>query len=393
MGSASTELLRLALVVEAAERCQAPDEAAYWLLKWLNHSLTLPVSATGASPLMAQNTLSPFASLDVILGRLRPAKANVVFAALSRFAAQDWLVGSYLMVLTAAVLLGDGPRRSIALTMLLVDSAIYWGCMLVARSDVGARLRPVADLLYRFALIGGVVATFLQLHYILPAASHVGLDAQIYHLDLAVFGFEPSMSWDRYVTPATTEWFSFFYYSYFFILSLFVIPMGLFERRVRILSELSFGLLFVVCVGHCLYLLVPGRGPYLHLGGQFQHSLSGGFWWPLVSKAVTSVDGSLRTDIFPSLHTACPTFLTLFSFRNRAHKPYRYIWPVAAFFTSQIILATMFLRWHYLADICAGLTLATTAFLLSSRVVRAEARDRVARSLGAVWRPLFVQPR
>ena len=101
-----------------------------------------------------------------------------------------------------------------------------------------------------------------------------------------------------------------------------------------------------------------------------------------------SVDGALRTDIFPSLHTACPTFLTLFAFRNRAHAPYRYIWPVAALFTSQIILATMFLRWHYLADICAGLTLATVAFLLSSRVVRAEARDRIARSLGPVWRPL-----
>jgi hypothetical protein len=164
--------------------------------------------------------------------------------------------------------------------------------------------------------------------------------------------------------------------------------MALFERRLRITSELSFGLLFVVCVGHTLYVLVPGRGPYLHLEGHFQNALVGGFWWPLVARTVRSVDGALRTDIFPSLHTACPTFLTLFAFRNRAHAPYRYVWPVAALFTSQIILATMFLRWHYLADICAGLTLATVAFLLSSRVVRAEGRDRTARSLGPVWRPL-----
>ena len=342
---------------------------------------------------MAQSTLPPFASLRVVLDRVRPAPTSFVLRSLSRFAAQDWMVGSYLMVLSFAVLLGHGPRRSTAIPMMLIDSVIFWGCMLIARSDVPQRFRIVADLLYRFALIGAVVATFLQLHYILPAAGNLGLDAKIYALDLSVFGFEPSMSWDRYVTRATTEWFSFFYYSYFFILCLFVVPMGIFERRTRILSELSFGLLLVVCVGHCLYLLIPGRGPYLHFAGQFQHQLSGGFWWPLVSKAVTSVDGSLRTDIFPSLHTACPTFLTLFSFRNRAHRPYRYIWPVAAFFTSQIILATMFLRWHYLADICAGLTLATTAFLVSSRVVRSEARDRVVHDLGAVWRPLFGQPR
>jgi hypothetical protein len=343
---------------------------------------------------MSQTLLSPLSSLRDALERVRlERRSSVAVRALSRFAAQDWMVASYLMFLTVAVLIGSGPRRPTAVVMVLADSAIFWACMLIARSDVlrtvwQGRLRIVGELLYRVALIGGVIATFLQLHYILPTASHLALDAQIYRLDLAVFGVEPSVAWDRFVMPATTEWFSFFYYSYFFILCLFVVPMALFERRARITSELSFGLLFVVCVGHTLYVLVPGRGPYLHLEGHFQHALTGGFWWPLVARTVRSVDGALRTDIFPSLHTACPTFLTLFAFRNRAHAPYRYVWPVAALFTSQIILATMFLRWHYLADICAGLTLATVAFLLSSRVVRAEARDRVARSLGPVWRPL-----
>ena len=344
---------------------------------------------------MSQTLLSPLASIRDALERVRlERRSNVAVRTLSRFAAQDWMVASYLMFLTVAVLIGSGTRRPTAVAMILVDSAIFWACMLLARSDVlrsmwGGRFGTVGELLYRVGLIGGVIATFLQLHYILPTASHLALDAQIYRLDLAVFGFEPSVSWDRFVTPGTTEWFSFFYYSYFFILCLFVVPMALFERRARITSELSFGLLFVVCVGHTLYVLVPGRGPYLHLGGHFQHALAGGFWWPLVARTVRSVDGALRTDIFPSLHTACPTFLTLFAFRNRAHAPYRYVWPVAALFTSQIILATMFLRWHYLADICAGLSLATAAFVLSSRVVRAEGRDRMARSLGPVWRPLM----
>ena len=318
----------------------------------------------------------------------RRARTLGALGTLERLAAQDWLVASYLMVLTVAVLMGSGPRRSAAIGMLVVDSVAFWAAMIFARGRFG-QPRVLADLVYRVGLIGSVIATFLQLHYILPTVSHVVLDASIYRLDLAVFGFEPSVSWDRFVSPRTTEWFSFFYYSYFFILCAFVVPMGLFERRVRVLSELSFGLLFVVCVGHCLYILVPGRGPYAELAPHFQHSLSGGFWWPLVVKTVSSVDGALRTDIFPSLHTACPTFLTLFCFRNRALRPYRYVWPVAALFTSQIILATMFLRWHYLADVCAGLTLATLGFLLSSRVVRSEARARETRALGAVWRPLF----
>jgi hypothetical protein len=111
-----------------------------------------------------------------------------------------------------------------------------------------------------------------------------------------------------------------------------------------------------------------------------------------VKSAVDSVGGGgggTRTDIFPSLHTACPTFLTLFTFRNRAVRPYRYVWPVTAFFTSQIILATMFLRWHYLLDVFAGLTLATVAFLVSRALPAMEARARLARGSGPVWRPLF----
>jgi hypothetical protein len=316
---------------------------------------------------------------------------------LSSFAAQDWLVASYMLVLLVGVLRGAGPRREAALAYVLADCAVFVVCMAVARSGPRAGgWRLAGDALYRIGLIGVVVGSFLQLHLILPTVSPRILDGSIYQLDLAVFGFEPAMSWDRFVTPATTEWFSFFYYSYFFILCAYLLPMALFERRLRILSELSIGLLFVVCVGHSLYLAVPGVGPHAYLQGQFQHELSGGFWWPTVKAAVTSVggmDGASRKDIFPSLHTACPTFLTLFTFRNRAHRPYRYVWPVTAFFTSQIILATMFLRWHYLLDVIAGLTLATVAFLVSRALVPAEARARIGQGSGPVWRPLFGRAR
>ena len=308
--------------------------------------------------------------------------------ALARFAMQDCLVGAYLTVLLACVILGGGPRRSTAIAYVLADAAVFFACMVIARSQRKS-WRLAADILYRVGLIGAVLGSFLQLQHILPTASERIVDAAIYRVDLAVFGFEPAVAFDHLVTPALTEWFAFFYYSYFFILCAYLFPMGAFERRIRILTELSVGLLLVVCVGHCLYLVVPGRGPYAYLAPHFQNQLSGGFWWPLVRDAVASVDGASRTDIFPSLHTACPTFLTLFSFRNRAHRPYRYIWPVTAFFTSQIILATMYLRWHYLLDVVAGVTLAVVAFEVSQLIVPAEVRARKELGVGPVWRPLF----
>lgn len=77
--------------------------------------------------------------------------------------------------------------------------------------------------------------------------------------------------------------------------------------------------------------------------------------------------GGALKDIFPSLHTAAPTFFALFSVRHRRLAAFRFTWPVVAFFASQIILATMFLRWHYLADIVAGLSLSGVAMVVASR--------------------------
>jgi len=153
------------------------------------------------------------------------------------------------------------------------------------------------------------------------------------------------------------------------------------------------GLVLVVCVGHCLYLAVPAHGPYEYLASELSRPLAGPTWWPIVERAVASVDGASRTDVFPSLHTALPTFLALFSFRNRAHAPYRQVWPVTAFFASQIIVATMYLRWHYLIDVVAGVTLAVSAFAIGSVVVPAEERARAELGSGPVWRPLFARAR
>ncbi len=309
-------------------------------------------------------------------------------ATLAQFAWQDWLVLAYLLVLAGSVFAGGGSRRTMAALAVGADLAVYVASMLLVR---GALLpsRIAANLVYRAALIGVVLASFLQLHWILPVASPGSYDAALVDFDLRAFGFEPALSWDRWVTPTTTEWFAFFYYSYFFILLGYLIPSALFERRTRVLGELSWGVLWIVCLGHALYLVVPGFGPYRHLGGHFRHELAGDFWWPLVRSAVQAVDGAARKDIFPSLHTALPTFLALFSFRNRRHAPFRHLWPVTAFFASQIIVATMFLRWHYLVDVVAGVLLASSAYLGARFVVPAELRRRSERGLEPVWTPLF----
>jgi len=302
-------------------------------------------------------------------------------------AGQDLVVSIYLLLLLAAVLHGSGPRRDAAIEGLLVDFAALASVLVLVRGEI---LKPngFASLIYRFALLGSLLGSFFQLQYVLPTATHYALDAQIYALDKALFGVEPAEAWDAFVTPATTDWFSFFYYGYFLILAAHVLPFMFFARDMEIFSEFSFGILFLFSVGHTVYLLVPGYGPYLYLADHFRHALNGPFFWRLVKETVDSVDGAARKDIFPSLHTAAPTFLALFSFRHRRAKPFKYTWPLLALFASQIIIATMFLRWHYLIDICAGITLAASAVLLARIVAARERATRAQLRLPPVWTPL-----
>ena len=98
--------------------------------------------------------------------------------------------------------------------------------------------------------------------------------------------------------------------------------------------------------------------------------------------------GGAMKDIFPSLHTAGPCFIAMFSFRNRDRLPFRFTWPLISFFAANIIGATMFLRWHYVIDVFAGFALAALAALISPLVTRWELERRAQGELRDLV-PLF----
>jgi hypothetical protein len=303
---------------------------------------------------------------------------------LAHLAAQDWLVLGYLVVLLVQVVAGHGARRTTAIECVLLDLVVWLGILALTRSPLLDDRPRVASAIYRAGLGFPILGSFLQLQWILPTAGRPPMDASLYALDMRVFGFEPAASWDRFVSPATTEWFAFFYYGYFFLIAVHVLPMLAMVKSSRFLARFSFGFVWLYCVGHALYTFVPAYGPYAYLAHGFHHTLEGSFWWPLVRRAVDSVDGGARTDVFPSLHTALPTYLTLFAFQERKRMPFKLTWLPLALFTTQIIGATMFLRWHYLVDICAGLTLAASGIVVSRLALRWDDR-REAQGGRPVW--------
>lgn len=311
----------------------------------------------------------------------RPTAVRETLFSLNEVAAHEWALGAYITALTTAALVRSGPS-SFAASLLGADGCIYLALVLLGRSTLtkGTELGIWAR---RSAVVFALVATFLQLDHVLPAVTSRTVDASLLALDLRLFGVEPAVAWDRWVTPVTTEWFSFFYFGYFFLIAVHVGVATLGMKSAKVQHELALLLTIVFGVGHLTYLLVPGFGPFRHLEGSFQHELGGPLFWKCVQHAVGA--GGARTDVFPSLHTAVPTALTLFSLRHRKVGPYRVLAPLMVLVTPQIVLATMFLRWHWLLDVVAGLTLATAAFAAATWLAAWETRRRVKLGAAPVW--------
>ncbi len=343
-------------------------------------SLAVRPSATATSS-VAETTMT------VDHHELYVRRAEAPTSSLRRFirelGPQDLLVSVYLVGIVSAVLNArPSAARSAGLLDVVALMVLHTGTILAIRTH---RLPNgwVVPALYRLVTYGCVQVTYFMFAQLLPIANPRSLDDQLYHLDLSLFGVEPAVYFDRFVNTITTEWFAFFYFSYFFVLALHVLPILFFSRNNRLLSEFALGMLFLFCIGHTLYILVPGYGPYKALPELFAHHLPRGIWWNATTELVAR--SGAQKDIFPSLHTAAPTFILLFSFHNRAETPFRYTWPIVAFFAGNIIIATMFLRWHYVIDVVAGLLLAVTAHQLAVRLTARELVRRNALGLDDIW--------
>ncbi|KYG05557.1 hypothetical protein BE21_39920 [Sorangium cellulosum] len=300
------------------------------------------------------------------------------------FALQDAILIGYLVV-TTVCLLGAPPSEVQAQCVhrnLAAIAALVSLCVFVRRATfVPSLLRSVV---YRLSLVGTFLLNYLSLRTILPTVRSDSLDAELLQLDLLLFRFEPALWMERFNTRPIVEWFSFFYFSYFFICFTSMLLAVWVARPGRGTTEYAVGTSIVYCVGQLGYMAVPAYGPIQALSHLYQGPLDGGFFWGCVSSIVQA--GGAMKDVFPSLHTAAPLWFALYTF-HRARTDRRLFWlaVVAAFFSFNIIISTMLLRWHYAVDVVAGVALATGAAWLTPRLVRWEEGVRARMDQPQPW--------
>jgi hypothetical protein len=260
---------------------------------------------------------------------------------------------------------------------LLASSAIALGLCRGELLPAG----PGRAVLHRLGLCLPLAGVYLALRRYLPALALAPHDAALLALDRRLFGETPAVLLERFASPRAVEWFAFCYYAYFFLLGGYLLLTLLRDRGARA-TELTLGIALVTALGQSLYTLVPGYGPHAS-PALFAHPLHGGAYFARVLALVARAGAEL--DIFPSLHTAHPVFLALHAFRHRRGRVYRWLWLPTGLLAANMVIATMFLRWHYGVDVLAGLLLAIGAQRIAIATVKMEA-TRSGRQPG--WEPL-----
>jgi membrane-associated phospholipid phosphatase len=292
-------------------------------------------------------------------------------------------IGYFLIVLVVLARLPPSAARGSCVR------TVGLGLAIAAAGVAAAHLVPglpplVRAIAYRAGLVGALGVSYVALREQLPIVRQVAYDDVLLGLDVAIFGVEPAVWLERINQRAVVEYFAFFYFNYYTICGSYMLVCTWLLPTDHRLTEFALGTLSLYFVAHLIYMLVPAYGPWIHLAGDYQRPVDGGLFWSIVYKAVT--EGSPVKEIFPSMHTAGPTWLTLHAFRRaKTDRRWRVPAAISAFVAANIIFSTVFLRWHYVVDVFAGLALASLVAYLTPKVARWEDAWRARHGLGSPW--------
>ncbi len=196
--------------------------------------------------------------------------------------------------------------------------------------------------------------------------------------DQKLFGFQASVALQRFVSPPLNAWMDFAYF--FHVLVIPIVACFIYLRRPRrSFREMMCGVLVVCFFGLLGYLLVPAIGPTYTLRDQFTVSLT----QPLavVNRQMEFMNfARIRRDLFPSMHVGISFMVWLYAYRNSR----RLFWVLAPLILS-LWVSTVYLRYHYLVDVLAGLILAPLCFWLANGLFRRFGEIEAPLPLPAAW--------
>lgn len=216
--------------------------------------------------------------------------------------------------------------------------------------------------------------TYKELSYLIPLIHPCDYDAALAGIDHRFLGVHPTVWLERFTWPPLTEVLQLTYSTYYFL----PLVLGVVLWRKGCFDEFYYWV-YIVVLGFYLsylgYIAVPAIGPrFLPSIAQAQTIPLSGVWlFQPVREMLDRAEGITR-DCFPSGHTEL-TLLVLIYARSFHKKVFWCLLPLG----TGVIISTVYLRYHYVIDVVAGVLLAIMIVTIARPVYRAlggEAPDK-----------------
>ncbi len=205
-----------------------------------------------------------------------------------------------------------------------------------------------------------IMIIFKELFFIVDPINGVIYDKYLISVDLFLFGGNPADFLYKIANPVLTEILQLAYVSYYFLP--IILGYELYKRNKKIeLDYLTFIVIYGFFLSYFGYLVFPAVGPRFTLYNfpNLNNELPGLFFTHFLRDYINAGEGItphilhpimiVERDAFPSGHTEI-TLLVMYLSHIFSAKTKKIIFPIGLL----IIFATVYLRYHYVSDLIAG---------------------------------------
>jgi membrane-associated phospholipid phosphatase len=275
----------------------------------------------------------PLKPVDVLSLSAIAALSAVAVAFSRSLPAWDWLIVRYFLLAFGIVSIALNARRSHTFKSVRILHAFL----------------PILIIPVIFDSLGDIIPWIRSRYF----------DDVLISIDYRLFGVHPTVWMERFIHPALTDVLQIAYSSYYFI----PISLGIFlyaRNKRQNFDEAVFGIVLCFYLSYIGYMLLPAIGPRFTLN----HMQTIDFHASPTAVAIQNILNRLentKTDAFPSGHTAVALMTLYYALKFREKALFGILLPLV----SALVVSTVYLRYHYVIDVVAGVLLTSFTIYLA----------------------------
>jgi membrane-associated phospholipid phosphatase len=275
----------------------------------------------------------------------------------------DILSLAFLLLLSAIAVVFVGRVQSWEL-LIAKYALLSLAVVVLALYNVRSKTIMALKYVYAFLPVFIILVVFDSMADMIPWIWSRYIDDILIAIDHELFGVHPTVWLERIIHPVVTDILQIAYISYYPM----AVGLGiilLVKNKQKEFDEAVFGIVLCFYLSYIGYILFPAIGPRFTLASLQSTDLQGSALTHAIQNTLNGLERT-KTDAFPSGHTAI-ALMTFYYARRTGERNVAYVLAPCVL---ALIFSTVYLRYHYVIDVIAGIVLTLLTIVIAPRLYR-----------------------